>query len=137
MLNRLGAWVLLHGEKRVVRRTRFCLLAIGCGLIAMISPAGAETFQWLQLGPAGLEARVITEEPNCPTTHMDGAGAGMSVRASPRDGIRNHRDLAVRPRRELVAIVVGSLDVPVGASWVACFAALFMAVLGYLAALRD
>ncbi len=34
-------------------------------------------------------------------------------------------------------MVVGSLDVPVGASWVACFAALFMAVLGYLAALRD
>jgi hypothetical protein len=68
-----------------VRQTRFCLLAIGCGLIAMISQAAAETFQWLQLGPAGLEARVITEEPSCPTTQIDGTEAGMTVRASPSD----------------------------------------------------
>jgi hypothetical protein len=34
-------------------------------------------------------------------------------------------------------IMVGSVDIPMGASWVACFGALLMAVLGYLAALRD
>ena len=75
----------MAGGKRVVRQTRFCLLAIGFGLIAMISQAAAETFQWLQLGPAGLEARVITEEPSCPTTQIDGTEAGMTVRASPSD----------------------------------------------------
>ena len=34
-------------------------------------------------------------------------------------------------------IVVGSTDIPVGASWVAGIAALFLAVLGFLAAIRD
>jgi hypothetical protein len=34
-------------------------------------------------------------------------------------------------------LVVGSTDIPVGASWVAAMAALFLAVLGYLAAIRD
>ncbi len=34
-------------------------------------------------------------------------------------------------------IVVGSTDIPVGASWVASLGALVMAVLGFLAAIRD
>ena len=34
-------------------------------------------------------------------------------------------------------IVVGSVDIPVGASWVVSLGALLLAVLGYLAALRD
>jgi hypothetical protein len=34
-------------------------------------------------------------------------------------------------------VVVGSTDIPVGASWIAAIAALFLAVLGYLAAIRD
>ena len=34
-------------------------------------------------------------------------------------------------------VVVGSTDIPVGASWVAAIAALFLAVLGFLAAIRD
>jgi hypothetical protein len=34
-------------------------------------------------------------------------------------------------------VVIGSTDIPVGASWVACSAALLLAVLGYLAALRE
>jgi hypothetical protein len=34
-------------------------------------------------------------------------------------------------------IVVGSTDIPVGASWVACIGAVFLAVLGFLAAIRD
>ena len=34
-------------------------------------------------------------------------------------------------------ILVGSVDIPVGASWVAFLAALLLAVLGYLAALRG
>ena len=35
------------------------------------------------------------------------------------------------------AIVVGSVDIPVGASWAAALGALLMAVLGYLSALRN
>jgi hypothetical protein len=34
-------------------------------------------------------------------------------------------------------IVIGSVDIPVGASWVAFLAALLLAALGFLAALRD
>ena len=34
-------------------------------------------------------------------------------------------------------VVIGSTDIPVGASWVACLAAILLAVLGYLAALRE
>jgi len=34
-------------------------------------------------------------------------------------------------------VVVGSVDIPVGASWVAFLGASLLAVLGYLAALRD
>jgi hypothetical protein len=34
-------------------------------------------------------------------------------------------------------IVVGSTDIPVGASWVASAAAVLLAVLGYLATLRE
>jgi hypothetical protein len=34
-------------------------------------------------------------------------------------------------------VVIGATDIPVGASWVACIAALFLAVLGFLAAIRD
>jgi hypothetical protein len=36
-----------------------------------------------------------------------------------------------------VAFVIGSVDMPVGASWVAFLAALFFAVLAYIAALRE
>lgn len=41
----------------------------------------AETFQWLQFGPSGLEARAITDEPACPPLQLDGAASGMAVRA--------------------------------------------------------
>jgi hypothetical protein len=34
-------------------------------------------------------------------------------------------------------LVIGSVDIPVGASWIAYLAAFFLAVLAYLAALRD
>jgi hypothetical protein len=34
-------------------------------------------------------------------------------------------------------VVVGSVDIPVGASWVMTLGALLLAVLGYLAALRN
>ena len=66
-------------------RTALCFLAISLWPTAKISPAAAETFQWLQLGPAGVEARVITEEPSCPTLQLDDAEKRMTVRASPSD----------------------------------------------------
>ena len=34
-------------------------------------------------------------------------------------------------------IVIGSVDIPVGASWVAFLGALLLAVLGYVGALRE
>ena len=34
-------------------------------------------------------------------------------------------------------VVIGSADIPVGASWVAFLGALLLAVLGYIATLRD
>jgi predicted phosphodiesterase len=75
----------LKRGKHSVLRTALCLLAVGLGLIAKTSLAAAETFQWLQLGPTGLEARVITEEPSCPTLQLDNAQKLMGVRASSDD----------------------------------------------------
>jgi hypothetical protein len=34
-------------------------------------------------------------------------------------------------------VVIGSTDIPVGASWVAFLGALLLAALGYIAGLRD
>jgi hypothetical protein len=34
-------------------------------------------------------------------------------------------------------VVVGSVDIPIGASWIACLVASVLAALGYLAAIRE
>jgi hypothetical protein len=43
----------------------------------------AETFQWLQFGPSGLEARAITDEPACPPLQLDGAAQSRRRRLEP------------------------------------------------------
>jgi len=47
--------------------------------------ANAETFQWVQFAPAGLEARAITDQPACPRARIDGTPATMTVRAASSD----------------------------------------------------
>ncbi len=64
-------------------RASLCFLAVSFDLVARVSPAGAETFKWLQFGPSGLEARAITDEPGCPTAQFDETETTMTVRASP------------------------------------------------------
>jgi predicted phosphodiesterase len=96
-----------------VLRTALCLLAIGLGLLAKISLATAETFQWLQLGPVGLEARVITEEPSCPTLRLDDAQSLMGVRASSDDRFPiKVCSAAIPPDAHSVAIAGASLALP-------------------------
>ena len=64
-------------------RASLCFLIVFFDLIARFSPAAAETFKWLQLGPSGLEARVITDAPGCPPVQLDETETSMTVRASP------------------------------------------------------
>jgi hypothetical protein len=52
-------------------------------LMIFSSTTLAETYQWLQYGSAGLEARVITDETSCPVARVDDAQAAMGVRAAP------------------------------------------------------
>lgn len=52
-------------------------------LLVMAAAARAETYQWVQFAPAGLEARAITDQPACPSAQVDGIAATMSVRAAP------------------------------------------------------
>jgi Calcineurin-like phosphoesterase len=47
------------------------------------STASAEIYHWLQYGPAGLEARVITDAASCPVARVDESQAAMGVRAAP------------------------------------------------------
>jgi hypothetical protein len=60
----------------------FCL-----GIVLAIAPAAsAETYQWVQYVPNGIEARMITEQSNCPTAQIDGQPATMTRRAEAGEG---------------------------------------------------
>lgn len=63
------------------RVTTMPIAAVIC--VALSSTASAETFHWLQYGPDGLEARVITDQPACPKASMDGVEQTMTIRAVP------------------------------------------------------
>jgi hypothetical protein len=96
-----------------VLQTALCRLVVGFGLFTKPSLAAAETFQWLQFGPLGLEARVITDEPNCPTAHIDDTETGMTVRASPSDKFPLTVCAAATPSNaHSVAVAGASLELP-------------------------
>jgi len=78
-------------------RAAFRVLAISIALTAQVSIVRAETYQWLQFAPGGIEARAITDAPSCPALQIDGAASGMTVRA---------------PASETFAIIVCSVPVP-------------------------
>ncbi len=59
----------------------FCL-----GIALAIAPsASSQTYQWVQYVPNGIEARMITEQPNCPSAQIDGQPATMTKRAEPSE----------------------------------------------------
>jgi hypothetical protein len=100
-------------EKRIVLRVALFLLVVSFGLIAIFSPAAAETFHWLQFGPSGLEARVITDAPNCPTLQLDAGETGMMVRASADERFPiKVCSAAVPPEAHSVALGTASLALP-------------------------
>jgi hypothetical protein len=60
------------------------LAALGAALLAGPShPAAAESFQWVQYGAAGAEARAVTDRGACPALALDGVAIAMTVRSSP------------------------------------------------------
>ena len=67
-----------HIMKLVRMATIFCIV-----LKALSLDASAEIYHWLQYGPNGLEARAITDQPNCPSAEVDGTQKTMVVRAAP------------------------------------------------------
>jgi len=58
---------------------RWLALIASCGA----SAAWAESYQWVQYAPAGLEARTVTTEAACPPATIDGATVAMAVHAAP------------------------------------------------------
>lgn len=59
-------------------------LITGLCLMIAVSPAiAADKFRWVQYGPNGLEARAITQEPDCPFGDIDGQRVEMTKRSSP------------------------------------------------------
>jgi Calcineurin-like phosphoesterase len=59
------------------------LAAVPSCVTIMLASSGAsgEAYHWVQYGPSGLEARVITDQPACPATRVDDAPKSMSIRA--------------------------------------------------------
>jgi calcineurin-like phosphoesterase family protein len=51
--------------------------------VSSSSTASAEIYHWVQYGPSGLEARVITDQPACPAARIDEAQKTMAIRAAP------------------------------------------------------
>jgi hypothetical protein len=66
-------------------RLHFTAIAVLAMAGAASSPAGAETFHWLQYVPNGLEVRAVTTHSQCPATVVDGTARPMTVRAAPGD----------------------------------------------------
>ena len=50
---------------------------------SFIGPAIAEEFRWTQYVPGGIEARAITDKPDCPAATINGAPATMAKRSEP------------------------------------------------------
>ena len=55
-------------------------------LVLLCAGAQAETHRWTQYGPAGLEARAVTDGAACPALRIDGRDASMTPRAQPGPG---------------------------------------------------
>ena len=66
-----------NGLSRIL--TAWLSLVLACASHSVVL---AETFQWLQYGPDGLEMRLITEQPSCPVASIDGRAVPMRVRAA-------------------------------------------------------
>jgi hypothetical protein len=50
---------------------------------SLASPAIADGFRWTQYVPGGIEARAITDKPDCPSATINGAPAPMAKRSAP------------------------------------------------------
>jgi hypothetical protein len=80
------------------------------------SRAPAETvYRWAQYGPAGLEARALTDQPACPPIAVDGQAARMAVRAAPGDGFAVTVCALPVPAAKSVAIGGVPLAIPAAA----------------------
>jgi hypothetical protein len=52
-------------------------------LLPSAGTAFAQTYRWVQYGPAGPEVRATTDKAECPSATVDGVTSPMSVRAAP------------------------------------------------------
>lgn len=65
---------------RINSATRFAAAAL---FASAAGAASAETYQWVQYVPGGVEARAVTTEAVCPKAMIDGADAPMAVHSAP------------------------------------------------------
>ena len=75
---------------------------------ASIAAARAETSQWLQYVPGGLEARAITTEAACPSARVNGGPAAMTVRAD-RSAAFPVLTCALRVPARATAVAIGDV----------------------------
>jgi hypothetical protein len=81
--------------------------------VALVAPASGADFHWVQYVPGGIEARAITDKPQCPGAVIDGAARPMRTRSEPgKDYPIRVCALAITPTAKLVTIDGTPLPLP-------------------------
>jgi hypothetical protein len=95
--------------------SRYLRTIVFASVALTASRAAAETVhRWAQYGPAGLEARAITDQPACPSIEVDGQAARMAVRAAPGEGFPVTVCALPVPAAKSVAVGGVPLAIPAG-----------------------
>ncbi|MEN9708011.1 MAG: hypothetical protein RIQ68_419, partial [Pseudomonadota bacterium] len=64
------------------RRAQLATLALTLSLVCQSAQA-RDFYRWVQYGPSGLEARVVTDDATCPMAKVDGQDTRMIERSAP------------------------------------------------------
>lgn len=76
----------MNTNRSLLLKTRRALVeAFACALAAFFPSCASagDSYQWVQYGPGGPEARAVTQNPSCPPASIDGRDAAMTPRAQP------------------------------------------------------
>jgi hypothetical protein len=67
---------------KFMRLAQFATLVITLSF-ASVGAQARDLYRWVQYGPNGLEARLVTDDPACPTANVDGQETRMVERSAP------------------------------------------------------
>jgi hypothetical protein len=93
--------------------TLSCVARWILGLLVLVTASVtlASESSWVQYGPGGLEARVLTEGPKCPSLSIDGRSLLMTLRAPPHDQFPN-RVCALALPKGVTSVKLGQVNLP-------------------------